>query len=498
MPILNVDYEVANDTNDIKKSRSQISLDHSTQLQDVSFKKVFNRHKIGVTTESSIKEKDSADLFKKVDKNKVKFKTDFDPNSLIFSSVNHSNSFLSSKLMKKLDHSNYGEQQYSVQGVGSNYLTKGALNSKTNESLKNLTERIQLVFSELNLIESQQGVSEIDELNKDRFSSSKLLDQENNSKIQNLIKDYIKLLNKQFSNLTFSDGKSIESASTEVLKTGKTDSSTQKFFMFADNKIRRDFGISFDYLKSMFADFNKQSPFKVTSEGSGRNTDSILQADDFHEPRVKVLTKQSPATLNDYNSVVENETTTGRQVRAINTSIEGIVDRKVASVLSEVVDVANVSNIRVVDLKDSGSVGTTYLEKFAHLKSTIGPELIRHSNILIREGGGEIKLLIRPESMGNVRISITIENGSLDGKIMVENTIVRDLIENNLPSLRSSLKSEGFNTLSLDVSVGDDKNKGELQNENQEIVEVSYDFDSDDNLKSENEFLTDQVIDLVV
>ena len=79
-----------------------------------------------------------------------------------------------------------------------------------------MSERIQQLFFGFNQTGSQETVSGSDDSNKDGFFSSKLLDQENNN-IQTLMKDYIKLLDKQFSNLTLQDGKSIETLSAEVL-----------------------------------------------------------------------------------------------------------------------------------------------------------------------------------------------------------------------------------------------------------------------------------------
>ena len=496
MTILRVDYEVTNNVKEIKKGSAETSLDQSTKTQHLNFKKVFSHHKVKVDREISLKEKPPADSLTNTNKNKVKSKLDFDHESFNFQSIDYSSSFLSSEMLKKLDNNQYREQQNLVQKEDSNYFTIEAVN-KSNDVLNKMAERIQQLFFGFNQTGSQQTVSGSDDSNKDGFFSSKLLDQENNN-IQTLMKDYIKLLDKQFSNLTLPDGKSIETLSTEVLKTGKMGSGTQDFFVFADSKIRRDFGISFDHLRSIIADLDKQGALNATSGRNDKNTEFTLQADDFHRSRTQGLVKQILVSPHDRNSTLENETITPREFRGLVTSPESVTDRQGGRFLSEIADGANLSTIKVVDLKDSANVGTTYVEKFAHLKNTIGPELIRHSNILIREGGGEIKLLLRPESMGNVRINITIENGSLEGKIMVENTIVRDLIEHNLPSLRNTLKSEGFNTLSLDVSVGDDKNKSELPKENHEMAEVPYEFDSDDKIGLETGFLTDQVIDLVV
>ena len=93
--------------------------------------------------------------------------------------------------------------------------------------------------------------------------------------------------------------------------------------------------------------------------------------------------------------------------------------------------------------------------RLGDLRSLLPSEVVRHTNILVREGGGEIRLVLRPETLGSVRINVSIENGSLEGRIFVENASVREVIENNLGSLRAALRDEGFEDAALDVSVGD-------------------------------------------
>jgi flagellar hook-length control protein FliK len=97
--------------------------------------------------------------------------------------------------------------------------------------------------------------------------------------------------------------------------------------------------------------------------------------------------------------------------------------------------------------------------RLTDLRTQLPDAVARHTNILVRDGGGEIRLVLRPESLGSVRINVTIENGSLEGRIFVENASVRDVIESNLASLRAALREEGFANAALDVSV-DERGQG--------------------------------------
>ena len=96
------------------------------------------------------------------------------------------------------------------------------------------------------------------------------------------------------------------------------------------------------------------------------------------------------------------------------------------------------------------------------------PEVVKHTGIIVRDGGeGEIRLILKPESLGNVRIRISINNNSVEGRIVVENNSVKELFDASLDNLKASLRQEGFQSASLEVSVGNQKTRQEAENRQQ-------------------------------
>jgi len=99
--------------------------------------------------------------------------------------------------------------------------------------------------------------------------------------------------------------------------------------------------------------------------------------------------------------------------------------------------------------------GSTLSTAFRRL---LTPEIVQQSRVILKDGGkGEIKLILKPESLGRVRIRINIQDNSIEGRILVENNTVRELFEGNLEHLRNALRSEGFDTAALEVAVGGEK-----------------------------------------
>jgi flagellar hook-length control protein FliK len=74
--------------------------------------------------------------------------------------------------------------------------------------------------------------------------------------------------------------------------------------------------------------------------------------------------------------------------------------------------------------------------------------------ILTDKNEGEIRLVLKPESLGEVRIRLSMQDNLIGGRILVENESVREVFEQNMPGLASAFKESGFEMGSMNVSVG--------------------------------------------
>ena len=104
-----------------------------------------------------------------------------------------------------------------------------------------------------------------------------------------------------------------------------------------------------------------------------------------------------------------------------------------------------------------GSMDQTALER---LREMAGSELLRATNIVLNDGGGEFRLVLKPESLGSVRIRMNLVDNSIEGKIIVDNSAVKQVFDANIDALKRALTAEGFQTGSLQVSVGGQNGEG--------------------------------------
>ncbi len=99
-----------------------------------------------------------------------------------------------------------------------------------------------------------------------------------------------------------------------------------------------------------------------------------------------------------------------------------------------------------------------------NLKQQLNSDIVKNASIILKnQSSGEIRLVLKPEKFGTVRIWLNLQDNHIAGKIIVENNIVREAFENNLESLYRAFRENGFETSGLDVSLG--RGRGETRRE---------------------------------
>ncbi len=88
------------------------------------------------------------------------------------------------------------------------------------------------------------------------------------------------------------------------------------------------------------------------------------------------------------------------------------------------------------------------------LRERLLPEIVQQAGIILRDGGeGEIRLVLKPEHLGSLRIRLQLGESSLEGRIVVDNSNVKELLEAHLEQLKSALRQEGWASANIDVTL---------------------------------------------
>ncbi len=116
-----------------------------------------------------------------------------------------------------------------------------------------------------------------------------------------------------------------------------------------------------------------------------------------------------------------------------------------------------VSNISTseVEVKNHDTEKGRFRTVLDKIRDILKPYSVKRSSIILKDNGsGEIRLILKPESLGNIKIKLNITENHIAGKIVVENNSMKQLIESHLTDLKTALNSDGFQNSSFDVSVG--------------------------------------------
>ena len=117
----------------------------------------------------------------------------------------------------------------------------------------------------------------------------------------------------------------------------------------------------------------------------------------------------------------------------------------------------------------------TKADLIRELKDQGSAEILREAKILVKDGqSGEIKLVLRPQELGTVKINLILENKHIVGRIFVENNIVKEALQTAFGDLKEVFAQQGMELGALDVFVSQESREDFLQAENEEADTMPF------------------------
>jgi flagellar hook-length control protein FliK len=100
------------------------------------------------------------------------------------------------------------------------------------------------------------------------------------------------------------------------------------------------------------------------------------------------------------------------------------------------------------------------------LHENLNGDIVRHASVMLRDGGeGTIRLSLRPETLGSVKIRLEITENKITGRIIVESDDAFRAFEQELHSLEQSFRDSGFDGASLEMAFASGDQEGGRQGE---------------------------------
>lgn len=128
-------------------------------------------------------------------------------------------------------------------------------------------------------------------------------------------------------------------------------------------------------------------------------------------------------------------------------------------------------NILSLNNQTASSQGSTFQSMLSNQIQQNAADLVKAGQIVLKDNDvGSIKLILNPESLGNVKIDLQISDKVITGKIIVASQEAYNAFKESADSLKNAFNQNGFETSGFDLSFqGQNANSdGNFQNQQEQ------------------------------
>lgn len=101
----------------------------------------------------------------------------------------------------------------------------------------------------------------------------------------------------------------------------------------------------------------------------------------------------------------------------------------------------------------AGASGSTFQSMLSASVQENAGEIVKAGNIVLKDNNqGSINLILKPEALGNVKISLNLNDKVISGQISVQSREAFEAFRENLDSLKQAFAESGFDTGNFDLN----------------------------------------------
>ena len=170
-----------------------------------------------------------------------------------------------------------------------------------------------------------------------------------------------------------------------------------------------------------------------------------------------VAKKGASLTVRDERTTVDDSASQKKVVP--EAEIKSVGNNAVEMTMANVTDVN--ANIMSSNSQTAGAVGSNYQSMLANQIQNNAPEFVKAGSIVLRDNNqGTINLILHPESLGNVKVSLQLTDKVIAGQIVVQSQEAYNAFRDSIDSLKQAFAQNGFDTANFNLAMGGDMMNG--------------------------------------
>lgn len=217
--------------------------------------------------------------------------------------------------------------------------------------------------------------------------------------------------------------------------------------------------------KEIGADNPRLSDFMESEEtGSLEGLDSKSEKKFFLDKDKKIAVQD----LRSENSAQKTDEKSGKSMKS-STDISEIYRNEKNNPQVTMDFAANAQqNIGSLNNQVAGSAGSNFQAMLANQIQENAGEIVKAGNIVLKDNDvGSIKLILHPESLGNVKIDLQVNEKNISGKIIVATQEAFNAFKETAENLKQAFVQSGFESAGLELSLANQNFAGNHSGENQ-------------------------------
>ena len=195
--------------------------------------------------------------------------------------------------------------------------------------------------------------------------------------------------------------------------------------------------------------------------------DSEISAVMAEKPKRFSLDKDGKIKVTDYRSEEKTdfapEKTDEKKSQLKITDVK--YDRNTAEMTLDLAKADSVQmNILSSNSQTASANGSQFQAMLTNQIQQSAPELVKAGNIILKDNDvGQIKLVLNPESLGNVKIDLHISEKNITGRIIVASAEAYNAFKESADSLRQAFINSGFETAGFDLQFAGQNTSGQQE-----------------------------------